>query len=113
VERSELRGGGAGADRAERRGTRIEDRTQGPGNRSPPAVAPGAGTGDGSRGGSPGAANGAGESPRGPVAIPGGTRRPARRGKSSPGGNQQAAGVRSEEHTSELQSRGHLVCRLL
>src|SRR5690625_5619115 len=23
------------------------------------------------------------------------------------------AGVRSEEHTSELQSRGHLVCRLL
>src|SRR5207253_956975 len=25
----------------------------------------------------------------------------------------QAAGQRSEEHTSELQSRGHLVCRLL
>src|SRR5439155_26817488 len=24
----------------------------------------------------------------------------------------QAGGVRSEEHTSELQSRGHLVCRL-
>src|SRR5437660_4530054 len=24
-----------------------------------------------------------------------------------------AQGVRSEEHTSELQSRGHLVCRLL
>src|SRR5690625_4288630 len=24
-----------------------------------------------------------------------------------------AAGARSEEHTSELQSRGHLVCRLL
>src|SRR5690625_6870851 len=24
-----------------------------------------------------------------------------------------ACGVRSEEHTSELQSRGHLVCRLL
>src|SRR5437870_8101685 len=24
-----------------------------------------------------------------------------------------ARGVRSEEHTSELQSRGHLVCRLL
>src|SRR5207253_10612154 len=23
------------------------------------------------------------------------------------------AGIRSEEHTSELQSRGHLVCRLL
>src|SRR5207253_11514751 len=26
---------------------------------------------------------------------------------------QWALGVRSEEHTSELQSRGHLVCRLL
>src|SRR5439155_16547066 len=25
----------------------------------------------------------------------------------------QKAGTRSEEHTSELQSRGHLVCRLL
>src|SRR5439155_25568631 len=25
----------------------------------------------------------------------------------------QVASVRSEEHTSELQSRGHLVCRLL
>src|SRR5690625_6710676 len=25
----------------------------------------------------------------------------------------QSLGVRSEEHTSELQSRGHLVCRLL
>src|SRR5437660_8561951 len=25
----------------------------------------------------------------------------------------RAPGVRSEEHTSELQSRGHLVCRLL
>src|SRR5437660_4979037 len=26
---------------------------------------------------------------------------------------QGMAGLRSEEHTSELQSRGHLVCRLL
>src|SRR5437870_10228204 len=25
----------------------------------------------------------------------------------------ESTGVRSEEHTSELQSRGHLVCRLL
>src|SRR5207253_10244235 len=25
----------------------------------------------------------------------------------------KAASIRSEEHTSELQSRGHLVCRLL
>src|SRR5207253_5972628 len=28
-------------------------------------------------------------------------------------GPQGAFGARSEEHTSELQSRGHLVCRLL
>src|SRR5690625_2790516 len=28
-------------------------------------------------------------------------------------GNHQQAAMRSEEHTSELQSRGHLVCRLL
>src|SRR5207253_8226582 len=28
-------------------------------------------------------------------------------------GDLGARGVRSEEHTSELQSRGHLVCRLL
>src|SRR5690625_6170990 len=27
--------------------------------------------------------------------------------------NYMAAPIRSEEHTSELQSRGHLVCRLL
>src|SRR5690625_6140284 len=26
---------------------------------------------------------------------------------------EKTAGIRSEEHTSELQSRGHLVCRLL
>src|SRR5690625_5798823 len=26
---------------------------------------------------------------------------------------QENIGIRSEEHTSELQSRGHLVCRLL
>src|SRR5437870_6513438 len=28
-------------------------------------------------------------------------------------GRRWRAGARSEEHTSELQSRGHLVCRLL
>src|SRR5207253_6644963 len=28
-------------------------------------------------------------------------------------GPEKLAGQRSEEHTSELQSRGHLVCRLL
>src|SRR5690625_6171193 len=33
---------------------------------------------------------------------------------SSPSGNSVGIGFeRSEEHTSELQSRGHLVCRLL
>src|SRR5690625_7556812 len=31
----------------------------------------------------------------------------------SPGFRGARAGLRSEEHTSELQSRGHLVCRLL
>src|SRR5437870_9510201 len=31
----------------------------------------------------------------------------------SPAANQVAPPSRSEEHTSELQSRGHLVCRLL
>src|SRR5690625_6606755 len=30
-----------------------------------------------------------------------------------PGGSQEVEKQRSEEHTSELQSRGHLVCRLL
>src|SRR5690625_8046340 len=30
-----------------------------------------------------------------------------------PAAGTDAAPVRSEEHTSELQSRGHLVCRLL
>src|SRR5690625_6590408 len=36
-------------------------------------------------------------------------RRPCRSGPARPA----APGNRSEEHTSELQSRGHLVCRLL
>src|SRR5437870_8837621 len=42
----------------------------------------------------------------------------ARRGGGFPGaavlrGARRTTAVRSEEHTSELQSRGHLVCRLL
>src|SRR5688572_32579759 len=39
---------------------------------------------------------------------------PRRRGyaRSNPGG-EVAAGLRSEEHTSELQSQSNLVCRLL
>src|SRR5690625_7110832 len=35
------------------------------------------------------------------------------RGRQGGGRHLQTAGQRSEEHTSELQSRGHLVCRLL
>src|SRR2546422_7193021 len=42
---------------------------------------------------------------------------PARRGRRGRGARQRPArmrrGARSEEHTSELQSRLHLVCRLL
>src|SRR5215510_15169824 len=38
-------------------------------------------------------------------------RRPHRGCTGRPGGRDR--GGRSEEHTSELQSRGHLVCRLL
>src|SRR5215208_8349202 len=37
--------------------------------------------------------------------------RPRLRGRDRRGGGRRAG--RSEEHTSELQSRGHLVCRLL
>src|SRR5437660_7015407 len=40
------------------------------------------------------------------------TRRPDRRAQGS-GSRGARLPVRSEEHTSELQSRGHLVCRLL
>src|SRR5258708_28277925 len=36
-----------------------------------------------------------------------------RRGAGRAGGRRCAAGLRSEEHTSELQSPDHLVCRLL
>src|SRR5439155_23129412 len=37
----------------------------------------------------------------------------SRRGPSQSSPTRLAASARSEEHTSELQSRGHLVCRLL
>src|SRR3712207_7272443 len=37
----------------------------------------------------------------------------ARPGGSAPAGRLTGAAVRSEEHTSELQSRQYLVCRLL
>src|SRR5690625_6625574 len=39
---------------------------------------------------------------------------PAGTGRTDHGpGDRSHSGARSEEHTSELQSRGHLVCRLL
>src|SRR5207253_11077689 len=50
---------------------------------------------------------------RGERGASGRRRRPARRERARPGGRRAAARARSEEHTSELQSRGHLVCRLL
>src|SRR5690625_5714982 len=34
-------------------------------------------------------------------------------GTRRPGSSQGFSGTRSEEHTSELQSRGHLVCRVV
>src|SRR3712207_6951430 len=46
------------------------------------------------------------QAPRAPAA---GSRRPAR----GAGGRRGGEGGRSEEHTSELQSRQYLVCRLL
>src|SRR5437870_11030071 len=39
--------------------------------------------------------------------------KPSRFARRSRSGVGEAAWFRSEEHTSELQSRGHLVCRLL
>src|SRR2546422_2505065 len=50
-----------------------------------------------------------------PGAAPRGRHAPAaRRGlKPEPGTDKSTTTVRSEEHTSELQSRLHLVCRLL
>src|SRR5439155_25260569 len=41
------------------------------------------------------------------------TSAPPRRMRERYGSSDAVAGMRSEEHTSELQSRGHLVCRLL
>src|SRR3712207_7878699 len=42
-----------------------------------------------------------------------GGRRPPAQGPWSPGRRKRQEGPRSEEHTSELQSRQYLVCRLL
>src|SRR5439155_19696442 len=64
--------------------------------------------------------DGAGErraerSPRPPPRRRGSCRGPGRRTgrRAGPGGDGGRNTTRSEEHTSELQSRGHLVCRLL
>src|SRR5690625_5420033 len=53
------------------------------------------------------------ESTGGPLGLP---RRRRRRDRALPvrrARGHRAPAARSEEHTSELQSRGHLVCRLL
>src|SRR5215208_7482986 len=51
---------------------------------------------------------------RSPRSSYGRGRAPGRRPpRGSPGAASPPPGSRSEEHTSELQSRGHLVCRLL
>src|SRR3712207_8090530 len=47
------------------------------------------------------------------AAIPGGARRRVRPRRSSVDVEALVGAVRSEEHTSELQSRQYLVCRLL
>src|SRR5687768_17987429 len=47
------------------------------------------------------------------VAAPGRGRRGPRRGQPPADVRRRRGGTRSEEHTSELQSRLHLVCRLL
>src|SRR2546429_3454442 len=49
-------------------------------------------------------------SPDPQLSPPAGAGRPCR---AAPGPDADALGKRSEEHTSELQSRLHLVCRLL
>src|SRR2546422_10187183 len=48
-----------------------------------------------------------------PVSAHPGRRRGAGDGARGPGGDTGDRDLRSEEHTSELQSRLHLVCRLL
>src|SRR5439155_3973487 len=45
--------------------------------------------------------------------VEGGPRAPEEVGHALALGKRKLADARSEEHTSELQSRGHLVCRLL
>src|SRR5207253_11140575 len=59
----------------------------------------------------------AGRCPRRPPVAGGGRRAAPRHGfhrcARSSAGTTAASPSRSEEHTSELQSRGHLVCRLL
>src|SRR5690625_6253656 len=47
------------------------------------------------------------------ILIPFGPSRPRPFSPGTENGTGCARAIRSEEHTSELQSRGHLVCRLL
>src|SRR5207253_8415133 len=51
--------------------------------------------------------------PRGDLAEMGAIAGIAGKEHAAPAGLDQESAPRSEEHTSELQSRGHLVCRLL
>src|SRR3712207_8931662 len=51
--------------------------------------------------------------PRARAALPGARRRNAPAGRHASALREQTAPTRSEEHTSELQSRQYLVCRLL
>src|SRR3989442_1968864 len=48
-----------------------------------------------------------------PIYLGAHVERDRRRGPARAAGRRQRAAPRSEEHTSELQSRPHLVCRLL
>src|SRR2546422_1301484 len=48
-----------------------------------------------------------------PAAVMGSSPAPGKRATGEPGSTSSVGGWRSEEHTSELQSRLHLVCRLL
>src|SRR5690625_5825743 len=64
-------------------------------------------------GGHPGARRGHRNNPTGPYRLPT-TSAPQRPSpQRSPGSGHVCLNFRSEEHTSELQSRGHLVSRLL
>src|SRR3712207_8232343 len=69
-------------------------------------------TAAGALGGGDGSARGIGGTGR-PCAVGRRARRPYPRDRADPRSRSAGPPVRSEEHTSELQSRQYLVCRLL